>query len=119
MEEITLKKKENLISGILGFMIPTIILVVVVGVFFTGVAQISQSTIDKQEESLHTAIERDIVQCYSIEGIYPPSLEYLEEHYALVYDKDIFFVDYRPIASNIYPDVTILRAEKSFVGINP
>ena len=48
------------------------------------------------------------MQCYAIEGRYPPSLEYMEEHYGLVYDKDIFFVDYQPIGSNLYPDVTVI-----------
>ncbi|WP_044933519.1 hypothetical protein [Butyrivibrio sp. AC2005] len=119
MEEITLRKKESFMSGVLGFIIPTVILVAVVVFFFIGVTQISDSTLDKQEDSLYTAIERDIVQCYSLEGIYPPSLEYLEEHYALVYNKDLFFVDYRPIASNIYPDVTIIRKGKKFIGVNP
>lgn len=119
MEEITLKKRENLITGVMGFVIPTAILIVIVGVFFTGLYQISSSTIDKQEQSLQSAIERDIVQCYSIEGIYPPSLSYLEEHYALVYNKDLFFVDYRPIASNIFPDVTIIRKGQSLTGVSP
>ncbi|WP_408071603.1 hypothetical protein [Butyrivibrio sp. JL13D10] len=119
MEEITLKKKESLISEIFGFIVPTVILIFIVAIFYTGVSQISSSTLEKQEESLYTAIKRDIVQCYSLEGIYPPSLEYLEEHYALVYDKKVFFVDYRPIASNIYPDVTIIRIGKNFAGDSP
>ena len=109
MEDLTLKKQQNIILSLLGFIIPTLVIIFIVVIFYVGVTQISQSTAKKQEDSLYTAIERDIVQCYSIEGIYPPSLEYLEEHYALVYDKDIFFVDYRPVASNIYPDVTIMR----------
>ena len=109
MEELTLKKRQNFILGLLGFIIPTLVIVLFVIIFYIGVTRISESTANKQEASLYTAIERDIVQCYSIEGMYPPSLEYLEEHYALVYDKNVFFVDYRPVASNIYPDVTIIR----------
>lgn len=71
---------------------------------FTG-----RSQIEKQQESLEIAIARDIVQCYAIEGQYPPSLEYMEEHYGLTYDKNTFFVDYQPIAGNLYPDYTIIR----------
>lgn len=113
MEDLTLKKQQSIILSLLGFVIPTLVIIFIIVIFYIGVSQISQSTAKKQEQSLYTAIERDIVQCYSIEGIYPPSLEYLEEHYALVYDKDIFFVDYRPVASNIYPDVTILRTQRT------
>ena len=83
MEDLTLKKKQNFILGLLGFVIPTLVIVLIVVIFYIGVTKISESTVKKQEDSLYTAIERDIVQCYSIEGIYPPSLEYLEEHYAL------------------------------------
>ena len=36
-------------------------------------------------------------------------LEYLESHYGLTYDHDLFFVDYQAIGSNIMPDVTIVR----------
>ena len=49
------------------------------------------------------------MQCYSIEGAYPESLEYMEEHYGLTYDKDVFFVDYQPIAGNLYPDYTVIK----------
>ena len=61
-----------------------------------------------QQESLEKAIARDIVQCYAIEGQYPPTLQYMEEHYGLTYDKDTFFVDYQPIAANLYPDYTVI-----------
>lgn len=76
--------------------------------FFFAVDATGKSSIAKQQESLENALARDIVQCYSIEGRYPPSLEYLEQHYGLTYDKNTFFVDYMPIASNLYPDVTII-----------
>lgn len=76
--------------------------------FLLGITSISQTTLDKQRESLENAINRDIIHCYAVEGFYPPSLQYMEENYGLTYDKDLFFVDYRPIGSNIRPDVTIL-----------
>lgn len=76
--------------------------------FLYGISSISESTISRQQESLETALNRDIIHCYAVEGFYPPSLSYIEEHYGLVYDKDLFFVDYQPIGSNLRPDVTIL-----------
>lgn len=76
--------------------------------FLYGISSISDSTISRQQESLETALDRDITHCYAVEGFYPPSLSYIEEHYGLVYDKDLFFVDYQPVGSNLRPDVTIL-----------
>ena len=40
-------------------------------------------------------------------------LSYMEEHYGLTYDKDLFFVDYQPIGSNIRPDVTVISRKGS------
>lgn len=52
---------------------------------------------------------RSITYCYTIEGAYPESLDYLKEHYGLVYDEDLFFVDYRVSGSNILPDITVIE----------
>lgn len=83
-------------------------------IFILSLSSIHTSTLEKQQESLETALTRDITHCYAVEGYYPPSLNYIEEHYGLTYDKDLFFVDYQPIASNIHPNVTvILRKEGS------
>ena len=85
------------------FVCPIILLI-----FIQGLSSISASTISRQQESLEKAINRDIIHCYAVEGFYPPSLEYIEDHYGLTYDKELFFVDYQPIASNLRPNVTIL-----------
>ncbi|MBF1030306.1 MAG: hypothetical protein HXK91_08980, partial [Lachnospiraceae bacterium] len=43
---------------------------------------------------------------------YPPSLDYLKERYGLTYDESFFYVDYQPLASNLYPDVTVLEKSR-------
>ncbi len=80
--------------------------------FLFGITSVNRTTIEKQQESLQTAIERDVLHCYAVEGFYPPSLDYIKEHYGLVYDEETFFVDYKPVGSNIMPDITILRMGK-------
>lgn len=77
-------------------------------VFLLSLSSIQESTLEKQQESLESALIRDITHCYAVEGFYPPSLSYIEEHYGLTYDKELFFVDYRPVGSNMRPDVTII-----------
>lgn len=88
-----------------------IVFVAVLAFFYFAVGNISSSTIDKQEESLKNALQKDLVHCYAVEGYYPPSLEYICEHYGLSYNTDIFYVDYQPIASNIMPSITVIRKE--------
>lgn len=82
-------------------------------VFLFGLSSIHDTTLQKQQESLETALTRDITHCYAVEGYYPPSLEYIEEHYGLTYDKDLFFVDYRPVGSNMRPSVTVILRKAS------
>jgi len=77
--------------------------------FLYGLGSFGRDTMQRQQSSLENALRRDIAQCYAVEGIYPPSLAYLKEHYGLTYDTDIFYIDYQPIGSNLYPDVTVLN----------
>ena len=87
----------------------SVIIFVLIAVFFIQAVEYSgRSSIEKEQESLESAIARDIVQCYAIEGMYPPSLQYMEDHYGLTYDDNVFFVDYQPIAANLYPDYTVI-----------
>ncbi len=86
-----------------------IIFAAIAVLFYFAVDASGRNTISRQQESLENALARDIVQCYAIEGRYPPNLEYLENNYGLVYDTSMFFVDYQPIASNLYPDVTVIK----------
>lgn len=82
-------------------------------IFLLGLSSIQDTTLQKQQESLEMALTRDITHCYAVEGYYPPSLAYIEEHYGLTYDKDLFFVDYQPIGSNMRPNVTIILRKAS------
>lgn len=81
---------------------------IVIAAFIFCLSSIGDSTVTRQKESLETALNRNIIHCYAVEGFYPPSLAYIEEHYGLTYNHDLFFVDYQPIGSNMRPDVTIL-----------
>lgn len=88
-----------------------IMFIVIFIIIFIGIQDFSKSTYDKQYESLEKALQRGIMQCYALEGQYPESLDYLKEHYGIVYDKNLFYVDYKPVAKNIKPSVTIISAK--------
>lgn len=79
--------------------------------FSMGISSLSADNDRRQRESLERALNRSITSCYAVEGSYPESLAYLEEHYGLTYDHDRFFVDYRIAGANLYPDVTILEVK--------
>lgn len=93
--------------------ISVIMFIVVFCVFWLGVSSVSEKTSAQEKQTLETAITRNMVHCYAIEGTYPGNLQYLKDHYGLIYDEDRFFVDYQTLGSNIMPDVTIIdKGEK-------
>lgn len=92
-----------------GFLLSVGIFLAVLVLFIQGLSSLSDSTRKRQKESLENAIFRSMTYCYTVEGAYPESLDYLKDNYGLSYDEDTFFVDYRVIGSNILPDITIIE----------
>ncbi|MBQ7776054.1 MAG: hypothetical protein IJ379_09035 [Lachnospiraceae bacterium] len=100
---------------LIGFL-PLLLSIVILGSFLYSLNSVSETTSAKQLESLENAVSRSIAQCYAVEGMYPPDLDYLKEHYGLVYDEEVYLIDYQPIGSNITPEVTILPLSGSTPG---
>ena len=80
----------------------------IVVVFFLAVGLTQKSSLSGEEKALKSALKRAITHCYAENGYYPPSLDYIEEHYGLLYDPEAFFIDYRPVGGNIFPDYTVV-----------
>lgn len=89
-------------------LLPLLMGILILLLFLRGIQSVSDTTIAKQQESLETALNRSITQCYAVEGMYPPSLNYLQEHYGLSYDKNKFMIDYQSIGANLMPEVVVL-----------
>ena len=94
-----------------GFLLSVCVFLLVIILFIQGTTSLSGSTTARQKEALEHAITRSMTYCYSVEGIYPESLDYLKEHYGLRYNEDLFYVDYRITGANLMPDITIIERE--------
>ena len=65
----------------------------------------------RQEEDirqLEQVLQRTAVACYAVEGVYPPDVAYMQQHYGLHYDESRYFVHYDRFASNLMPDITVM-----------
>ena len=102
------KYTEKRFFAVLRGMFLPIAVVIVILMFFTGVSNIQSSSGDEGMRQLEESIRRTAAACYDSEGIYPPTVEYMEEKYGLQIDKDRYYVDYNIFASNIMPDFTVL-----------
>ena len=58
--------------------------------------------------AVREAVLRSAVECYTFEGAYPESLEYLEKHYGLTVNKKEYIVTYEVFADNQLPTVQVL-----------
>ncbi len=86
--------------------------IIVIAVFLVGISFIASTSSKDQTQILTDAVNKDIIHCYAVEGYYPPSLKYIEDHYGLTYDKSRYLVDYVPVGDNIMPSVTILEIKQ-------
>ena len=60
---------------------------------------------------LEQSLRRGCVACYAAEGVYPPDLDYLKDHYGLQVDEARYTVRYDIFAENLMPDITVLENE--------
>ena len=94
-----------------GLLLSALLLAAALALFLAGTRSASVRPETEQLTILENAIRRASVQCYAIEGRYPPSVEYLEDHYGIVVDTDRYAVFYDGFASNLMPDITVIPLE--------
>lgn len=85
------------------------LLVAAVMVWFSfAVGNLDAGQTEQGRFQLETALRRGAVACYAIEGAYPPTVEYLTEHYGIQIDTTRYSVFYEVFAENLMPDITVL-----------
>ncbi len=80
-----------------------------VGIMWVAFGTVGESNQEQEMNSLISAIDRASIYCYANEGAYPSSIEYLEENYGLQINHDKYIVHYDSFATNIKPDITVIR----------
>lgn len=78
------------------------------GIWLT-VRAVSADLLEQGAAALEQSVRQAAVQCYAIEGSYPPSLSYLEQNYGLQINHARYYVSYSAFASNRMPDITVLQ----------
>ena len=92
-----MKHKKKML-GLQLFMFMGILVMLYYG-FSTADSGLSREDAQRAKE----AIQKAALECYSIEGAYPQSLEYLKQHYGLYIQEDAYRIRYHYIGANIMP----------------
>ncbi|MBR4472784.1 MAG: hypothetical protein IKS55_04015 [Oscillospiraceae bacterium] len=64
---------------------------------------------DSGAAAIREAVQRSALQCYVVEGVYPPNLQYLEDNYGLQVNTEDYYVSYEAFASNLPPTVKVVN----------
>ena len=59
--------------------------------------------------AIREAVQRSALQCYAVEGVYPPNLQYLKDNYGLQVNTEDYYISYEAFASNLPPTVKVVN----------
>lgn len=108
--KVNSRKKEK--NSVYGYILSLAAMLAAVAVFAVVMLNFAGRTGGREEETLKKAVTRASVQCYAIEGRYPPSVEYLEENYGVQINRKKYNVFYDGFASNVMPEINIIPIEE-------
>jgi len=85
----------------------TLIIIFVAGYLIYSMAAAGEANSGRDAERIKEVIDKALVQCYALEGSYPPGLEHLT-NYGVIIDRDKYFYYYDMFATNIKPSVAVV-----------
>jgi len=100
--------KKKLQGGFAQFVFPVLAAVILLA-FLSAIDNVQTGSKEEGKTQLEQAIRRCAIACYAAEGIYPPNVEYMKEHYGIQIDEKQYLVMYEIFAENLMPDITVLE----------
>ena len=100
-------KKEKSGSWKQGILFPCCIFVIVLVAGVLGGLYFAHMSNMQNIDLLRQSVRKAVVQCYAIEGAYPPNVEYIEKNYGIKYNQEKYFIDYEIFASNVMPNIEV------------
>jgi len=94
---------------VLSSLLLTVLFIILIAVVMEfGILGLSGRVSANQAQFLSDAVRRSAVQCYALEGSFPDSVEYLEENYGLIIDRNRYAVYYESMGANILPQIRVV-----------
>ena len=90
-------------------MIILIVLMIIIIAAFNSLNKFWTHAGPERLNAVKDAVQKAAVQCYALEGSYPPDLNYMVKHYGLIMDSKRFYYRYEVFASNILPEIEVFE----------
>lgn len=103
-----MKKKKTMLGMLWGLLLPCVVVAALL-CFTSAIGNLRDGREQEDIRQLQEVLQKGCVACYAAEGIYPPDLEYLKNHYGIQVDEERYTVYYSRFAQNLMPDVTVLE----------
>ncbi|MFO7612266.1 MAG: hypothetical protein R6W99_07270 [Clostridia bacterium] len=100
------KKKKNRIRAI-SRIFPLAIVFAVIAAVIVSLPSFGRESGYIRADAIEDTIRKYVIQCYALEGSYPPDLDYLAENYGLILDDSRYVYYYDAFAANIMPDIEV------------
>ena len=100
-------KKKAGSGSIIRVLIPVLFFALITISVVMGLEDVSASSGSESIRLMEQNLRRATVQCYAIEGRYPPSLEYLSENYGVILNTEKYIYHYRAMGMNLMPDIAV------------
>ena len=95
----------------IGLVLAMLIFLMVLFFVAQSLARLGHSSDESELMIARTAVERAVMQCYALEGAYPPDLAYLQGNYGLILNPARYDYLYEVVAGNIHPIISVQRLE--------
>ncbi len=102
-----IQQNNPVLSGFRTLFVP-LVAVAAVCCLLTAVGNVESGHSEESERRVEDTIKKAVVSCYAIEGVYPATLQYVEEYYGLQIDHEKYDVFYEVFADNIMPEITVV-----------
>ena len=106
-----MKKKKTVSSLLRGVLLPCAARVIFLW-FTSALGNLESGREAEDARQLQEVLRKGCVTCYASEGVYPPDLEYLKDHYGVQIDEERYTVFYERFAQNLMPDITVLEKKR-------
>jgi hypothetical protein len=94
------------------YLIFALAVLLLAGLCFAVFGRSGRDISEEGAEAIRDAVIRSARQCYVVEGVYPPNLDYLKDNYGLNVNTNDYYVNYDAFSSNLPPDVIVLVRPK-------
>ena len=99
--------ESNIFIKLAKSIVPLLFTLAIIAMINVGIMQAGEANEAEGVRILEEALMRVAVHSYAVNGYFPESLAYIEEHFAVYIDRSRFVVHYNIFAANMLPDIRV------------